>query len=210
MPTPEQLAAIELYRELMTENKFRIHVVDTATSNQFPVAPHFVKEICYLQFRMMCELIALGCLVSHGDLGAIKKGKLGNLWKVKDIIEEMGRLHKDFYPIAVKKERNASGFGIEPKTAQPLPKDDLLKLYAKCGDILHKGAAKKIISKKQPIQIHYPDMTAIAQRFRDHISDHMIIAPGANFVFLCEIFPQGANKETINVALAEPPSHTVS
>jgi hypothetical protein len=35
-------------------------------------------ELCFFEFRMICELIALGCLVAHGDIKETKTKKLQN------------------------------------------------------------------------------------------------------------------------------------
>jgi hypothetical protein len=204
MPTTEQLAASNLYRDLMIEIRSRIHVIDTATMNQIPVAPPFVREFCFLQIRMMCELIALGCLAAHGDLKGSKKSKLDRLWAADKIIEELESLHQDFFPIAVIKTKVATGYHIEPKNPQPLTKQDMLKLYYKCGDVLHKGSTKKILAAKQPVVVHYPEITSIAQKFRDLISDHAIFMLGGQQSFLCNIFPEGTS-ETVTVAIAERP-----
>ena len=154
MATDKQIAASELYRNFMMEVRIRISAVDLATTNLFPMAPPFVKEFCYLQFRMMCELIALGCLAAHGDLKGDKKRKLDGLWAADKIINELERLHADFYPVAIMKKRTPIGLHIEDKIPQPLTKDELLRLYYKCGDQLHRGSTKKILSQKIPVQIH--------------------------------------------------------
>lgn len=208
MPSREQLAASNLYRNLIVEIRHRIHVVDLATSNQIPVHPPFVKEICFLQFRMMCELLALGCLAAHGDIEGSKR--LAKVWEADKIMNQLEKLNPHFYPIAVIKQKTDGGFHIEPRKIHPLPKDQMLSLYYKCGAILHKGNTKKILSEQIPIQVRYPDITATAQKFRDLITDHMILIKGGELTFLCEVFNIGQNQERVNVAIAERPSHIVS
>lgn len=70
----EALAHRTLYANIMQEIKIRIAAVDAETMNQLPVVPPLVKEFCYLQFRMICEPIAVGCLVAHGDNSGAKQG----------------------------------------------------------------------------------------------------------------------------------------
>src|SRR5690242_15713425 len=72
MPTKSQNDAMNLYAGLMTEIKVRINAINTGTMNQIPVPPPLVKEFCFLQIRMICELVALGCLVAHGDISDTK------------------------------------------------------------------------------------------------------------------------------------------
>src|SRR5512134_2142791 len=58
--------ALKTYLSLMEELKVRFAVVNEAAANRAGLPPQIAREICYLQFRMTCEVIALGCLVAHG------------------------------------------------------------------------------------------------------------------------------------------------
>lgn len=170
MPNQTQLAASALYANLMTEIKIRITAINTGTLNQLPVPPPIVKEFCFLQVRMICELIALGCLVAHGDISATKSSKLQKAWEADKIIEALEALHPDFFPVPVVQgigaplSSGAKHHTIEPRVPHPLPKAEFLKLYHKCGETLHRGSIKKLLSQKTPIQVHYPDITAVGAK----------------------------------------------
>jgi hypothetical protein len=66
------LASVASYCGLMEELKARHAVVSKvlidARESQFVLTPYVLGELCFLQLRMMCELIALGCLLVHGDV----------------------------------------------------------------------------------------------------------------------------------------------
>lgn len=67
--TDPKLEAASLYADLMNEVKVRIAAIDAGTGGLLGALPApIVQEHCYLQLRMCCELIALGCLVAHGDI----------------------------------------------------------------------------------------------------------------------------------------------
>lgn len=55
----------KVYLHCMVEIKERLRVIDTIRAMQLPSL--FVKELCYLQLRYICELIAIACLVAQGD-----------------------------------------------------------------------------------------------------------------------------------------------
>lgn len=52
----------------MHELVARSDLVAKACSGELNLPPLYAREFCYLQFRYMCELIALGALQLHGDL----------------------------------------------------------------------------------------------------------------------------------------------
>jgi hypothetical protein len=111
--------------------------------------PHALYELCFLEFRMICELIAIGCLVAHGDIKATKTKKLQNdTYNAHDIIRALDGLHPDFYP-RPNPETISNGRPI-PVARGPnedyLTKADLKKLYALCGEILHIGSVNKLFN----------------------------------------------------------------
>ena len=63
-------AALNLYLSLMEEAKIRAFSINNATNVPNRLPPPLVREYCFLQLRMLCELIALGCLVAHSDIKA--------------------------------------------------------------------------------------------------------------------------------------------
>jgi hypothetical protein len=65
-------AALDLYTNLMEEAKIRLLTVSAATDRIVLPAP-ILREFCFLQFRMVCELIALACLTAHGEIGTATK-----------------------------------------------------------------------------------------------------------------------------------------
>src|SRR5262245_25239192 len=65
--------AMDFYSVLMHEAKRRLLAMDTALEGKTGLPEVAVREYCFLQLRMLCELIALGCLTAQGDL---QTGKL--------------------------------------------------------------------------------------------------------------------------------------
>lgn len=92
--------ALTVYKQLMVEVVDRIASVRTASSGGLPVHPKISEEFCYLQLRMICEVIAFGCLVIHGTLMGIKPG-LMTTYKASYIVKELEKLNPLFYPVAL-------------------------------------------------------------------------------------------------------------
>ncbi len=75
MTTKRQIEAINLYANLMSEVKVRMASIETICNNQNGLPGPLVREFCFLQLRMICELIALGCLTAHGDIKGVQSKK---------------------------------------------------------------------------------------------------------------------------------------
>ena len=135
---------LNAYVGLMEEAKYRLFAMDTALEGRTGLPPGATREYCFLQLRMLCELIALGCLTAHGDL---QTGKLKKAYEADRIIRGLQRLHPKFYPIAA--IRTDKG----PKLIHEhgLTKEELVKLYWKCGNVLHRGSFEAHSSKRYGI-----------------------------------------------------------
>jgi len=106
---------------------------------------------------MVCELIALGCIVAHGDI--TEAAKLKTEWSADTIIKTLEELHPEFYPQPSKQEVKGPGkFVLQAITSGFLTKTDLLTLNGKCGSVLHRGNFRKLLSSKTPLQTHFPDI----------------------------------------------------
>lgn len=64
--------AVQRYLTLMHELAIRIDLVAAACDGKLVLSPPYAREYAYLQFRRMCELMALGCLQLHGDVPQAK------------------------------------------------------------------------------------------------------------------------------------------
>src|SRR5260370_9257869 len=58
----------QIYADLMDEARIRIHAMRDAINARGSWAPRLLQEFLYLQLRTLCETIALGCFVAHGDV----------------------------------------------------------------------------------------------------------------------------------------------
>jgi len=89
-------AALDDYSMLMEEAKYRLLAMDTALGGRTGLPKGAIREFCFLELRMLCELIALGCLTAHGDL---KTSKLKTSYEADRIIRSLQKLHPDFFPV---------------------------------------------------------------------------------------------------------------
>jgi hypothetical protein len=59
--------ALNAYCALLEEAKHRLVALDLLLSGKTGLAAGAVHESAYLQLRMLCETIALGCVIAKGD-----------------------------------------------------------------------------------------------------------------------------------------------
>jgi hypothetical protein len=144
-------AILDRYRALMEEIKWRSAIIETAHTLPFPRAGAAI-ELSYLQLRMICEVLAVGCLLVHGDVPASRAAKLKKEYKADLIIKTLERLHSDFYPVPceIKYDLNNHPWHVvEPTTIMSiLDKQSLQSLYYEAGYFLHRGTLEFVSSAK--------------------------------------------------------------
>jgi hypothetical protein len=133
--------ALDAYSGLMEEAKYRLLAMDAALEGITGLPDGAIREFCFLQLRMLCELIALGCLTAHGDL---ETGKLKEAYEADKIIRRLQGLHSEFYPFAAILDLHH--YQVRPRL-DGLTKEELMKLYWRCGDVLHRGSFKALPSR---------------------------------------------------------------
>jgi hypothetical protein len=200
MATKEDEAAAAVYIKLMEEVKYRAWGVNMALDRPHEIPPPLIREFCYLQLRMMCELVALGCLVAHGDIA--KNQYFQKAYKADEILNQLAGLHPEFYPTpVVPKIYQMNEFNpisgklrqnvhLEPFPGPFLTKNELIALYRRCGDILHKGNLRKLLSQQdeaEPPADLYSDIKVDGQKMLALLSNHTIMRIGRQFYFLVHL-----------------------
>ena len=100
--TKQQIDASNFYADILNEINARIEILNMAINGRIDLPPPFIREISYLQLRMMCELLAIGCLVAHGDISDTKSNSIQKEFNAEKIINRLENLHPNFYPHPVR------------------------------------------------------------------------------------------------------------
>src|SRR5579863_276223 len=123
----------------MSEIKIREHAIVTMLTTQSPVPAQVTYESCYLQFRLICELIALGCLALHGDIDTANTKQMNGLWNADQIMKRLSRVHPDFYPKPILLTKEGEDLRYEFVQTGYVTKNELLNLYnISCARTLHR------------------------------------------------------------------------
>lgn len=174
--------AMAVYRGILSEIKYRTEAIDGVLNGQIPLRAKIAEELCYLQLRMICELIAIGCLVIHERLSPLK-ADLFKTYKADWIMKELAKLHPRFFPVPLENEDEP---GSDPpqwvqKKNGYLTQDGLAQLWhTHAGNALHRGSARNILEKDKPL-----DFNAI-RGWRNKIvtllTRHIIHSPDDEFI----------------------------
>ncbi len=132
---------IEQYAEVMREIKRRIEVVDYFLSGPGHALyrPTTTESVC-LQIRKILELIAMASLVANKELYAKVHKDFARHWNAELMLKDLERLNPKFYPTPIK-EVPSSKPRIQTEQVELtdgfLTKKDFVKVYKKCGSLLH-------------------------------------------------------------------------
>lgn len=132
---------LQLYCILMNEVKRRTlaitQILQGVSTTSYKVTN---IELMCLQIRKILELISMGSLVvNQKEFEAIGK-KYAQYWNARLILQDIERLNPDFYPIAIQEvpsKRPGVSNDLQIKTAGFLTRKDFIKVYEKCGKMMH-------------------------------------------------------------------------
>jgi len=133
--------AQDKYRSLLIEIKRRTQVVDAFIFQQAHAVylPTTIESAC-LQIRKILELIAFGSLVANLDEFSKQYEKFSKYWNASLMLKDMERVNHEFYPRPIiQRKSKEAGISInwDARPDDYLSKEKFLKVYEKCGAILH-------------------------------------------------------------------------
>ncbi len=206
MSNGRKMRALGLYAAIMEEVKIRLSSIDSALAGQVQLPGAIVREFCFLQLRMICELIALGCLTAHGDIRGTSA--LRKEYSAGRIIERLEGLHSKFFPWSINIERTSPG-AYHAMTVETgfLTKSGLLTLNGRCGDVLHRGSLRKLISPKAPAKSSSSDVVTWHRRIETLLNQHAIQLFDKKLIMICTLRNADDNNR-VQVALTstDPPT----
>jgi hypothetical protein len=191
MPLPSisdrQQHALNFYCVAMGEIKLRVKAIEDAMNGKTGLVDPLVQEFCYLQLRMICELIAFSCLMAHGDIP--ETSPVENEWSAHTIVTRLSALHPDFYPIPMIESRDASGvIHISHRSdLDILTKQELIKLNGQCGDFLHRGTTREVFQNAKRRIVNFDQIARHAQRILDLLAVHSMLLFDGKTIFHCAL-----------------------
>jgi hypothetical protein len=180
---------IESYKALMREAILRAEFINSIIQNKSGIEPRLAYEVGFLQLRMLCEIIAIGCLTAHGDLPATRTQKLMETWRPHQILAALDKVRPHFYPIPFRSQtKDANGTLIyDHRTEGGLTKQELIHLHGVTGGILHKGGAANALLFFQNTHVDFREIGRWNQKILDLLSIHAIAVLADETLYMCHL-----------------------
>lgn len=130
---------LNLYHECLYEIKRRIDVIASHINREITEKYKIVEvEFICLQFRKILEKIALMSLVANKEIYAEHNDKFRKHYHAERILNDLERINPNYYPQPIRKiEKEGEMPQIERIEDGYLTKDEFVKLYEKCGAMMH-------------------------------------------------------------------------
>jgi hypothetical protein len=175
--------AVHGYLPLMHELAIRIDLVACACGGGLNLTPPYAREYVYLQFRLMCELIALGCLQLHGDLPETRTESAKKEWHAKKIMRLLHQSYPHSFPQSITREKTPHGWKINANSKpNALTLDEFKSLYSECGEVLHRGTIRSLEAEAPLTDSDYRRVFEWQSKIVHLMNEHMVgRANGAGF-----------------------------
>jgi hypothetical protein len=184
----QQRRSMTLYVGMMEEVKTRIQCIDQFQMGAFKdaVPAQLAREICFIQLRMIFEIVSIAILVIHRDHHDIKR--LEKEWNANNIMPAVEKLNPNFFPHTVSMPmKDGSPLQVIDIEPHPLTKDGFLMLYGQCGNELHRGTLRKLTILPKKELIEFADIAKITQSVADLLKQHRISSSDLGTHYLCSL-----------------------
>jgi hypothetical protein len=167
--------AVRGYLRLMHELAIRMDLVAHACNGNLNLSPPYAREYCYLQFRRICELVALGCLQLHGDLPAARSSAAKKEWNAERIMRLLQKNHPHSFPQSLTRTKTTDGWQLEANSKpNALTFTEFKALYSKCGEILHRGTIRTIEAEGPIGKPEYDQVIHWSRKLVDLLNEHVV------------------------------------
>ena len=131
---------IQMYCNSMEEVKTRISIVRSVANRSLSlrIGDLFDYELVCIHFRKCLELIAFASLMANKDRYAEVHNNFTKHWKAKGILDELNKIHPEFYPSPIEHNNGQQGVHeYKELTSGFLTQEEFKNLYDKCSEVLH-------------------------------------------------------------------------
>jgi hypothetical protein len=119
--------------------------------------------------------MALGCLQLHGDLPETKTKSATKEWHAENIMRLLQRSFPHAFPQPVSRHKTSEGWSIEANSKpNALTRDEFHTLYAKCGEVLHRGTIRTLQSAGTFTESDYEQVIAWQKKIVELMNEHLI------------------------------------
>lgn len=196
----DEATAVHSYLKLMHEAVIRLDLVSAACNGQLNLTPPYALEYCYLQYRRICELLALGCLQLHGDLPAAKSSAASKEWNAERIMSLLHRNHAHSFPQCVTATKTTDGWSyVANSKPNAMKLSEFKALYNKCGQILHRGTIRTIDAEQPLDKSDYDQLILWSHKIVDLLSQHFVSRAAGKGLYFVQMKSEESGGPTCSV-----------
>lgn len=175
-PVTEQPSKTRIYADLMQEVKDRLDTIGHLLGQFSKVEPRFAfaqAELCFLQLRYICELVALSACVAHEPTNLSQT--ILKSWNAERTFLLLDKFNEHCFPKSVRPTRTDGSLHFE-SVPDTLDAKQLREIYSHCGDMLHRGPLKHLLSGKGRTY-DLDKARSWALLIKRSLADHTILMP---------------------------------
>jgi len=125
------------YLRVLFEIDARVHAIKVTMTSDWPAG--MSREICQLQLRHICELVAIGCAVIQGEYQCFSIGE----WKPKNIFRALSAKYEGFFPQSAVITKAATGTDIRCNVVPGcVTRSEIEAIWERTGNVLHRLSVK--------------------------------------------------------------------
>ena len=164
------------YLALMHEFVERSDLVSAAISGKFALSFPYLREFTYLQFRYMCEIMAVGCLILNKNIAGLQSQAGNREWNAGKIMRLLHQHHTYAFPQCAQRETSKSGAELINANCNPnsLTYAEFNMLYAECGEVLHRGSTRSIEQSQKFTSETKQQITVWQSKLIDLMNIHIV------------------------------------
>lgn len=170
----QDLGPLQTYAAYMEDLRARTGLVLLIAEGGHPLPREdFRVELACLQLRKSLELLAFSSLTAHQDAYASAYADFSKHWRAKQLLDNLGKLHPEFYPKPVdagtSTQEGVNHF--EDVIDGFLTKDDFVFLYNKASEVIH---TRNPFTTKPPVVNFERSLDEWVRRIQRLLSTHYI------------------------------------
>lgn len=140
--TSEERAKV--YLHCMAEIKERLRVIEKVSNEDIQIL--FAKEICYLELRFICELIAIACLTAQGDFKTQRA--FTEEYSPPKIFSALKDIYPQFFPKDAEVISQPGRHHVESgHKLDAYGESDIVSLWNEAGSHLHRASVNHYLKK---------------------------------------------------------------
>lgn len=160
------------YLNVLSEINARLRLIKTMKLSTLPYG--IVRELCHLQLRHICELVAIGCLVVQGYYTSF--ADFTDEYNPSKVFRALNKKYEGFFPQPTTISKENGCFHIAANTKpNAMTRVEMEKLWSMTGNYLHRLKLKHFFRAEDAIDANFwPSIDNYVFKLETLLNPHVI------------------------------------